>query len=130
MRILEKPSISNNYTVSSIKRSQKIQHKGLYEQWKNYSLPFQMGNIGSEVSRALKNRDKPNRFQGCFDRALELFDFTIDSLAEQQRPGALREVCRAREEFCDYFNGNTFHADPEKMQRYYDQFALLANKDK
>ena len=130
MQTLKNSSPPNKPTTSNTKRGQIIQHKGLYEQWKTYSLPFQMGNIGSEVSRALKNRNKPNRFQGCFDRALELFDFTIDSLAEQQRPGALREVCRAREEFCDYFNGNTFHTDPEKMQRYYDQFAFLANKGK
>lgn len=104
-----------------------LQHKGLYQQWKTYPLAFQMGNIGSEVSRSLRNRNKPARFQGCFSRALELFDFTIESLAEQKRSGALREVCRAREEFCDYFNGNTLNTDPKKMQRYYDQFALLAH---
>ena len=107
-----------------------VQHKGLYEQWRHYSLAFQMGNIGSEVSRSLKNRDKPARFQSSFVRALELFDFTIESLAEQKKTGALREVCRAREEFCDYFNDNTFNTDPVVMQRYYDQFALLANCDK
>ena len=107
-----------------------IQHRGLYERWKTFPLDFQMGNIGSEISRSLKNRDNPIRFQGCFERALELFDFTIDSLAEQRKSSALREVCRAREEFCDYFNGNSFGTDPIKMQQYYDQFALLANKNK
>ena len=39
--------------------------------------------------------------------------------------GALKEVCRAREEFCDYFNGNAWGTDPVRMMRYYDQFAIL-----
>ena len=84
-----------------------------------------MGNIGSEVSRSLKNQHNPKRFQGCFDRALELFDFTIDALQAKREYAKLKEVCRAREEFCDYFNGNTFQTDPAKMQRYYDQFVSL-----
>lgn len=84
-----------------------------------------MGNIGSEVSRSLKNKDKPARFHGCFDRALELFDFTIAALQEKKENAKLKEVCRAREEFCDYFNGNSYHTDPEKMQAYYDQFVSL-----
>ena len=102
------------------------QHKDLFESWKKESLPYQMGNIGSEVSRAIKNRDKPKRFQGAFERALELFDLTIECLkGDLEKKGALREVCRAREEFCDYFNGNSFNTDAKKMQRYYDQFALI-----
>ena len=105
--------------------AQIIQHQDLYQTWKTYSLPFQMANIGSEVSRSFKNQHKPARFQGAFDRALELFDFTIQSEAEKHHTGSLREVCRAREEFCDYFNGNSFHSDPIKIQRYYDQFATL-----
>lgn len=102
-----------------------IQHKGLYDSWKTYSLAFQMANIGSEISRSLKNQTNPMRFQSSFDRALELFDFTIQSEVEKQHVGSLREVCRAREEFCDFFNGNSYHTKPEIMQRYYDQFACL-----
>ena len=104
---------------------QIIQHKQTQKTWGEKSLAYQMGNIGSEVSRSLKNRDKPNRFKGSFNRALELFDFTIDSLQEKQEFARLREICRAREEFCDYFNGNSFGTNPEKMQRYYDQFVSL-----
>ncbi len=84
-----------------------------------------MGNIGSEVSRSLKNINKPSRFQGAFERALELFDFTIDSLQQKKEFGKLKEVCRAREEFCDYFNGNSLNTDPAKMQKYYDEFVSL-----
>ena len=104
---------------------QIIQHKTAKETWAEKSLAYQMGNIGSEVSRSLKNREKPARFQGCFDRALELFDFTIDSLQQKREFAKLREVCRAREEFCDFFNGNSFGTDSAKMQAYYDQFVAL-----
>lgn len=104
---------------------QIIQHQNLYHDWKNHSLPYQMANIGSEVSRSFKNQNNPSRFQGAFNRALELFDFTINSEVEKGHPGSLREICRAREEFCDYFNGNSFHSDPAKIQLYYDQFATV-----
>lgn len=105
--------------------AQIIQHKEAQKTWAEKPLAYQMANIGSEVSRSLKNRDKPNRFQGCFDRALELFDFTIGALQARHEFAKLGEVCRAREEFCDYFNGNSFNTDPKKMQAYYDQFATL-----
>lgn len=104
---------------------QITQHKNLEEDWKNYPIAFQMANIGSEVSRAFKNQDKPKRFQGAFERALELFDFSIDAAKNRHAKGALKELCRAREEFCDYFNGNSYHSDPEKIQKYYDDFATL-----
>ena len=102
---------------------QIIQHQNLEESWKEKTLAFQMANIGSEVSRAFKNQDKPNRFQGAFDRALELFDLTIK--LHQNEAGTTKELCRAREEFCDYFNGNSYNSDPAKIQKYYDQFATL-----
>lgn len=102
-----------------------MQHKDLAGSWKKQTLAYQMANIGSEVSRSIKNQSKPARFNGAFERALELFDLTIESLQEKNAPDELREVCRAREEFCDYFYGGFYHTDPVKMQRYYDQFAMI-----
>lgn len=103
----------------------KLQHKNLKEFWVKQPITFQMANIGSEVSRALKNQNKPTRFQGAFDRALELFDLTIEQVARfPEKKGTLKELCRAREEFCDYFYGNNLKTDAVKMQRYYDQFAM------
>lgn len=90
---------------------------------------IRMGNIGSEVSRSLKAKKMGNekRFQGAFERALELFDLTIECTKE---PGRLREVCRAREEFCDYFLGGEYETDPEKMIKYYNDFASYAMEHK
>ena len=103
----------------------KAQHASLAASWAERPLAFQLANIGSEVSRSLKNQDKPARFAGAFERALELFDLTIAGLAERGEAARLREVCRAREEFCDYFHGNSWGTEPARMLRYYDQFATL-----
>lgn len=92
--------------------------------WAEMPAYLQMGNIGSEISRALKWREKgkESRANAAAERALELFDL---SLACNKSP-KLKEFCRAREEFCDYFYGdNEYHTDPATLQRYYDQFAML-----
>ncbi len=94
--------------------------------WGTHSIEYQMGNIGSEVYRALKWTEKGSQAHAdkAIDRALELFDFTIT--ANVHNPGRLREVLIAREEFCDYFfGGNSWHTDPKRMQRYYDGFVMM-----
>lgn len=94
--------------------------------WKDYPITFQMGNIGSEVSRALKWTEKGNqaRADKAIDRALELFDFTIE--ANRDNHFRLTEILKAREEFCDYFfNDNSYNTDPVKMQKYYDGFVIM-----
>jgi hypothetical protein len=103
-----------------------IHGEELHRKWKDYSIQFQMSNIGSEVSRALKWTAKGNqsRADKAIDRALELYDFTIE--ANTGNPSRLMEILKAREEFCDYFfNGNSWHTDPAKMQKYYDGFAMM-----
>ena len=103
----------------------KIQHKEMAGgRWMEMPLCLQMGNIGSEVSRSLKWYQKnEKRFKVSFERALELFDLSIQCMPRAER-GKLKELCRAREEFCDYFMGNSWKTDPKKMMRYYDQFAI------
>ncbi len=94
--------------------------------WQARPITYQMGNIGSEVSRSLKWTAKGNqpRADKAIDRALELFDFTIESNLNNH--ARLTEILKAREEFCDYFFGNnSWHTDPTKMQKYYDGFAMI-----
>ena len=96
------------------------------ESWQKLPITLQMGNIGSEVSRAFKWAKSGNsqRANKAIDRALELFDFTIE--ANRKNPARLREVLIAREEFCDYFfAGNSWHSDPAKIQKYYDGFVIM-----
>ena len=96
------------------------------QDWLTRPITYQMGNIGSEVSRALKWVKKGNqsRADKAIDRALELFDFTIE--ANTKNHARLTEVLKAREEFCDYFfNQNACQTDPATMQKYYDGFAIM-----
>ena len=103
----------------------EYQHKeSASGKWAEMPLNLQMGNIGSEVSRALRwqKKGKPERMAAAIERALELFDLSLAC----NRGSKLKEVCRAREEFCNYFYGdNSYHTDPAKMQLYYDQFVML-----
>ena len=103
-----------------------IHSEELHKNWLDYPIAYQMGNIGSEVSRSLKWTEKGNtkRADASIDRALELFDFTIE--ANVKNHARLTEILKAREEFCDYFfGGNTWHTEPNKMQKYYDGFVMM-----
>ena len=103
-----------------------IHGEDAYRDWLTRSITYQMGNIGSEVSRALKwgARGNQARADKAIDRALELFDFTIE--ANVGNHARLAEILMAREEFCDYFfGGNSFHTEPDKMQQYYDGFVMM-----
>ena len=108
-----------------------IQHKRLQEsgKWAAMSFAEQMANIGSEVSRACrwKEKGRPEMMSHAFDRCLELLDFTI-ALSKGPR---LRELTRAREVLCDYFvDENIYHSTSEGWLRYFDAFAFAARKNK
>lgn len=95
--------------------------------WHTLSLAEQMGNIGSEVSRARQAQGKNHdRFFSARDRALELFDLT---LADPRWKGRLREIARTREVFCDATLGGHLHGSTlDSMQSYFDHFALAARR--
>lgn len=103
----------------------------VYENWSQHDITYQMGNIGSEVSRSLKWTEKNNmaRAAKAIDRALELFEFTINSNIHNH--ARLTEILKARDEFCDYFfNHNSYHTDPVRMQKYYDGFTMIEQLSK
>lgn len=96
------------------------------EHWQGLSLLEQLGNIGSEVGRAVKAKDSGDliRMNGALDRALELFDFTIGDPKNRTR---LKELCRAREVFCDFFfGGNTYKSTAKSLEGYFMIFAIAA----
>lgn len=96
--------------------------------WHTLTLFEQLGNIGSEVSRARSAQSKnERRFQSAVDRALELFDLT---LSDKRWRGRLREIGRAREVFCDaaYSNGKEYNSSLSDLERYFDHFALVARR--
>lgn len=104
-------------------------HGGLAPRWETFSLLEQMGNIGSEVGRAIRAHASGNagRFDGALARALELFDLTAsDSRWAGPRR---REILRAREEFCRLFFDDTVSPDSAAgLERYFLHFASAANR--
>lgn len=100
------------------------QHKSLAEgRWAQMTLAEQMLNIGSEVSRASKWKNKGNQ-EMCTKatyRALELVNLTIDA---QKGRHSIKEFTILYEVLCDFFLGdNQYHSDSESLQRYFDVFA-------
>lgn len=96
-------------------------------EWSRLSIFEQMGNIGSEVGRAIKAHRSGNakRETGAIDRALDLFDATIESLAAE-RSIRLREVLLAREEFTRLFFDDAFDSNADAIERYFMSFAIAA----
>ena|SRR3990167_3380404 len=93
--------------------------------WQALTLAEQLGNIGSEVSRARRWQSKDEKsFKGAVDRALELFDLTI---ADQRWSKRLKEIARSREVFCDAIEGGrAYKSSLEDLDRYFFHFAFLA----
>lgn len=114
------------------------QHKTLAAgRWDEMSLAEQMANIGSEVSRSIrwKSRNDTEKEKSSVDRALELFDLSIDCatrkahISNGEMLPVLKELARSREVFCDYFFGeNEFKTDPQKLLAYFDQFTIMVRR--
>lgn len=84
----------------------------------------QMGNIGSEVGRALsaKKNGQTRRAQAAFQRGLDLIDETAGLWAKQHRPG-LKELLYARELFAESI---TTDCEDPTLEKYFMQFAIAA----
>jgi hypothetical protein len=81
-----------------------------------------MGNISSEVGRAINARDDPERRDGAIDRALDLFAATAVCYSGLR----LREILRARDEFLRLFYDDS--TDFNGVARYFHHFALVARR--
>ena len=100
----------------------------IVDRWFGLSLAEQLGNVGSEVSRALSWRSRnPAIAQGALERALELIDLTLEDPRHRSSPPRLREICRAREVLLDYVIGpNRYGSTEVTLRRYFDAFAVAA----
>ncbi len=94
--------------------------------WFLLSLEEQLGNIGSEVGRAIswdKRGDLVQRDR-ALERALELIDLTAQ---DKKWHGRLKELFRAREVICDlFYGGNSFNTPSASLEKYFFEFALAA----
>lgn len=96
--------------------------------WSEMDVFNQMGNIGSEVGRALtaKRQGKQDRCQAAFERGLDLIDATARDWVTKKRPG-LKELLYAREQFAESITTNK--VDPT-LEAYFMQFAIAARLNK
>lgn len=105
----------------------QIQHQNLTTgNWQKFSLAEQLGNVGSEVGRALnaEKRGKDDKKQAATVRAFELLDLTIMDARWRKR---LKELVRSREVLADYFFGdNIYGSTAENLEKYFYWFALVA----
>lgn len=106
-----------------------FQHKILAEgRWYELTLFEQMGNIGSEISRACgwKDRDE-EQFRNAIFRALDLIDLTA---GDKRWADRLKEILRARELVCDAAFGNgQYNTTLQNLDDYFFQFARAARKN-
>lgn len=88
----------------------------------------QMGNIGSEVGRALKakRQGQTERCQAAFYRGLDLIDETARLWADEKRTG-LRELLYARDQFAESIT--TSRVDTT-LEAYFMQFAIAARSSR
>ena len=98
--------------------------------WHELSVSEQLGNIGSEVSRAQRWRTRnPALAQEAFYRALELIDCTLDDPRIRCSVARLREMARTREVLVDFFAGeNEYGSTADSLQKYFDAYAMAARK--
>ncbi len=111
----------------------EIRHRDLAAgRWYQLSLCEQLGNVGSEISRALKWRTQdPTIARRAFERALELVDLTMGDPRHLRSVARLRELARTREVLVDFFAGtNEYHSEAASLQRYFDAYAMAAARNR
>ena len=95
--------------------------------WHTLTLAEQLGNVGSDVGRAIRAKAQGDdvRLQGALDRALELFDLTLTD--ERWRGPRRREIARAREVVCDFLVGdNEYASTAASLDAYFLPYAVAA----
>ncbi len=97
--------------------------------WGELTFAEQMANIGSEVERAIKWRDKNERLsRNAFERGLELLWLAKGDSRNRHR---LKELTRLYEVMVDYFDGeNQFQSSDELWQKYFRPFNWAARAKK
>lgn len=122
MKIVEK-----TISVDELKEMSGKMHKELAAgRWFELSLVEQFANIGSDIIRTIKWKNKGNLeySKQAFERALELIDLTI---ADPKNKKRLKEPLRMREMLVDYFIYDNIYGSTDKAwQNYFYDFNYAA----
>lgn len=103
-----------------------FQHSSMASgKWFQYTLCQQMGNIGSEVGRAARWKEKDTKlFEGAVFRAIELIDLMLTDMRWKNR---FREIARAKECIGDAFTGGkAYNSSFAELEKYFYHFAYAA----
>lgn len=103
-------------------------HTDLHNRWHQFSIHMQMANIGAEVGRAVKwkEKGKVDMSKNALYRALELIDLTI---ADPKNRQSLSEITRVREVLNDHIVGeNIYKSTAENWDKYFYYFTVAARK--
>ena len=94
------------------------------EQWQRLSFEYQLGNIGSEITRARAWEEKGDHEQRnrALERALELIDLTLQCTQAGELK-ILRAVAHDK-----LAMKNTYDCPLDALENYFLPFALLARK--
>ncbi len=72
----------------------------------------------------MEKKNKEEYFEKSFERAIELFDLTIE---DKRNLRGLKEIIRAKELFIDFIKGdNIFHSKARDWQKYFYSFNFAA----
>jgi hypothetical protein len=98
------------------------------QRWSQMTMYEQMGNIGSEVGRALaaKRRGDQQSMRGALYRGLDLFDVTAELWAKKKTLRT-RELLRAREQFVEAIITDK---NDDKLEDYFMVFAIAARSNR
>jgi hypothetical protein len=100
--------------------------------WSKMSLFDQMGNISSEVGRAINAKKQNNKenMENAIIRALDLFDATTLNLIKIKSIRS-REVLRSKEQFLTIINKDQPTTNElDSLERYFSQYAIAARLNK
>ena len=92
--------------------------------WRELTRAQQLGNIGSEYTRARKWEEKNNheQRQRALERALELIDLTLE-----HDPN--KEICRLRELTGDlYLQSHLYSVSLKELEDYTTQFVIYEHQ--
>ena len=100
------------------------------EKWAKLTIYEQLGNIGSEVGRAIsaKRAGYDYRIEGAVVRAQDLFSATIEVLIkEKTHLHRAKEILRARDQFISlFYDGEFDDVEAAKIENYFMNYAYIA----
>ena len=105
-----------------------IEYRVDRDKWSSMSILDQMGNISSEVGRAINAKKLNNKedMDNAVIRALDLFDATTEELIKNKSVRS-KEVLRSKDQFLTIISKqNPRTEELNSLDRYFMQYAVAA----